>query len=61
MLVSTHAPAKGATKAAEKAKREAEFQLTLPRRERLTTATATAFWRSFNSRSREGSDAITNR
>ena len=54
--VSIHAPAKGATMRMQSLTKNAEFQSTLPRRERLSRGSVTAHTHCFNPRSREGSD-----
>ena len=54
--ISIHAPAKGATASPGKSYTKAQFQSTLPRRERLGDIHSAAAKQDFNPRSREGSD-----
>ena len=54
--ISIHAPAKGATMSLLRVSTTAEFQSTLPRRERPCAATGASAHAHFNPRSREGSD-----
>ncbi len=56
VLISIHAPAKGATLFAANTKRNTAFQSTLPRRERLPLRKSITSFVYFNPRSREGSD-----
>ena len=59
MMVSIHAPAKGATRMGESMWTISVFQSTLPRRERrYTLPLYLARRQSFNPRSREGSDPV---
>ena len=58
IIISIHAPAKGATRWARRSKRYERFQSTLPRRERRCIAGRCRGSCYFNPRSREGSDVI---
>ena len=55
--VSIHAPARGATSYTLATEQSGVFQFTLPRGERLRRLLRDPLCKSFNSRSREGSDA----
>ena len=56
VLISIHAPARGATWVSDMSKQFSPFQSTLPRGERPTRSGLSSAWWNFNPRSREGSD-----
>ena len=58
VLISIHAPARGATWVSDMSKQFSPFQSTLPRGERPTRSGLSSAWWNFNPRSREGSDPI---
>ena len=56
IVISIHAPAKGATRKLHPLRTAFQFQSTLPRRERRVIAVLELTLTDFNPRSREGSD-----
>ncbi len=59
MSVSIHAPVRGATSTPDAMRKLIEFQSTLPCGERLNSGMLDEYIRSFNPRSRAGSDSAT--
>ena len=59
VIISIHAPARGATHQIFSSQFFIQFQSTLPRGERLVCGCTDSFSSNFNPRSREGSDSIT--